>query len=110
MNDVYDTRAADDEPEIPLPPIDADVITLSTASFRADTGIGIDWLPPRLVNRLSRGAKTRLAAILTGIEKRGRWPSCVRAVVEIALSKKAGGGAVDRPRSLAVPNLVKGSL
>ncbi len=92
MNDVYNARADDDETEITLPPIDADVITLSTASFRADTGIGIDWLPPRLVNRLSKGAKTRLAMILTGIEKRGRWPSCVRAVVEIARAKKAGGG------------------
>ncbi len=110
MNDVYSASADDDEPEIALPPIDVDAITLGTASFRADTGIGVDWLPPRLVSRLSRGAKVRLASILTGIEKKGRWPSCIRAVVEVALAKKTGGGAFDWPGALPVPHLVEGPL
>ncbi len=44
--------------------------------------------------------------ILTGIEKRGRWPSCVRAVVDIARAKKAGVGGWGRLIGLA-PSLYR---
>ncbi len=76
---------------ITLPTIDADDIDAGTRTFKNETGIGIDWLPPRLVSRMTRGAKQRLAEILNAIEKVKRWPSVVRAVVEIARAKKNGG-------------------
>ncbi len=84
-------RDDDDTQDITLPPIDADSIDMGTRTFRSDTGIGIDWLPPRLVSRMTRGAKQRLAEILASIERAKRWPSAVRAVVEIARAKKNGG-------------------
>ncbi len=77
--------------EIQLPPIDEASIYHCTKTFRSNTGVGVDWLPPRLVCRMSRGARRFLAGILTSVERARRWPRGVRAVIELARAKKAGG-------------------
>ncbi len=77
--------------EIQLPPIDAASIYHGTRTFRNNTGVGVDWLPPRLVSKTSHGARSFLASILTAVERARRWPRGVRAVIELARAKKAGG-------------------
>ncbi len=79
------------EKEIQLPPIDEDSLHHGTRSFRGNTGVGVDWLPPRLVSRMSKGAKRFLAALLMSVERARRWPRGVRAIIELARAKKAGG-------------------
>ncbi len=74
-----------------LPAIDADSVEMAARTFRGDTGVGVDWLPPRLVSRTSKGARQRLSDILTSIEADRRWPRGVRAVIELARAKKSGG-------------------
>ncbi len=74
-----------------LPLIDGAWVDRAARSFRGSTGVGVDWLPPRLVARLTGAAKGALAQILTRIEGNGRWPKAARAVIEVARSKKQGG-------------------
>ncbi len=77
--------------ELDLPPIDERRIWRSARAFRGSTGIALDWLRPRHVAWLSRGARAALARVLNEIEKAGRWPGILREVLAVALPKKGGG-------------------
>ncbi len=77
--------------EIQLPPIDEGRLWRSSRSFRGDTGVALDWARPRHVSWLSIGARAALARLFNRIERAGRWPSMLRNVLAVALSKKGGG-------------------
>ncbi len=81
----------DDEPEIKLPMITEWSVDRASRSFRDSTGVGMDWIPPRLIRLLTKRGKRALANIFMKIEGRKRWPSWIRAVIEVARGKKSGG-------------------
>ncbi len=78
-------------PSIRLPPFDPDRIAKRARRFKGNTGRGTDGARPWHIALLTYHARRILAAILTAIERKGRWPSALRWVASVALSKKAGG-------------------
>jgi hypothetical protein len=92
-------------PEIQLPPFDEDRLYRIGGKFKGNTGLGSCNLRPRHSRLVSRAARTSLAALLTAIERVGRWPADLRWVVAAALGKKAGGGPPHRPGGLHISHL-----
>ncbi len=80
-----------DWPVIPLPPILPERIAYMARRVKASTGVGGDWARMRHIAWLSRPALRALACWFEEVEKVGRWPTVIRTVIEIALSKKGGG-------------------
>ncbi len=93
VDDLYALgRTERDADEVLLEPLDDDLLLKRVASkFKGNTGTGQDWLRPRHVAWLSRGARRALLAIYRKIEGLRRWPILLRSVVEVALGKKGGG-------------------
>ncbi len=77
--------------ELVLPPFSEERIFGSSRTFNGRTAIGICGLRPRHLMLLSRAARRALCVLLELIESVRRWPSSLRAVVEVALSKRTGG-------------------
>ncbi len=77
--------------DIQLPRIDEDDCYRAALQFKASTEVGTDWIRPRHVILLSRAARRHLGTMYEWIEKLMRWPSFVRYIVAVALSKKTGG-------------------
>ncbi len=87
-------NADDDDsyPIIHLPPIDPTRLGYAARRVRATTGVGGDWIRMGHIGRLlSAGALAALAKWYEAVEKYGKWPAAIRNVIEVALSKKAGG-------------------
>ncbi len=80
-----------DMEEILLPSMQPQRLRRAAASFRGDTGLGLDLLRPRHIIYLSDDALLALCRLFGIIEKTRRWPSLQRSVIEVALGKKAGG-------------------
>ncbi len=79
-------------PAIALPPIDPAELGHTARQVRATTGIGGDWIRLFHIGRLlTRGALAALAKWYMAVERAGRWPAVIRSIIEVALSKKAGG-------------------
>ena len=60
-------------------------------SFLVKTGLGPDALQPRAILRLSEEGIAALAAILTAIERTGKWPAFTQLVMTVLLPKSDGG-------------------
>ncbi len=83
--------AEDTYPTIELPPFEPERLAYVARRVRASTSVGGDWLRLRHVAMLSKAALEALATWFTLVEQVARWPSQVRSVIEIALTKKGGG-------------------
>ncbi len=81
----------DVEEAVVLEPWDEEKVLKSSMKFRGDTALGLDQMRPRHVTLLSSSARKALARLLNCIEKLARWPLMLRTVIDVALSKKAGG-------------------
>ena len=62
------------EPDIIPPPIDGERVHAVGKRFRGGTGVGRDWLRPRHVVMMSRGATDALTRVLVNVERVKRWP------------------------------------
>ncbi len=87
----FDEMIDGDFPLIALPPFDPDGLANMALRVRASTGTGGDWLRLRHVAHLSRAARVGLGHWYRAVEAVGRWPKVIRSVIEIALTKRAGG-------------------
>ncbi len=76
---------------IVLPKIDGQRLAKVARRFCGTTGLGLDFLRPRHIALLSRGALDALASIFEAIEGARRWPDLLRRVTAVALGKKTGG-------------------
>ncbi len=79
------------EPELQLQPIDGRRLRIGSRKFSGTTGVGGDWMRPRHIMWLTAAAREALAALLNYLERGKRWPDVLRHVIEVALTKKAGG-------------------
>ncbi len=95
--DALDDMTADPNddgyfPEIVLPPIEPHRLAQVARQVRANSGVGGDWARVAHIGRyLTLGALKALCRWFEAVERFGRWPALVRSVIEIALTKKAGG-------------------
>ena len=77
--------------EIILQPVGEDKVRMAALKFRGRTGVGKDWLRPRHVATMSKGAREALAWMLNRFEAKKRWPLEVREVLAVAVAKKGEG-------------------
>ena len=64
---------------------------MAAKSFAADTGVGIDNIAPRALERLSDEALQALASVLNACELNGNWGQCNALVLTVLLPKADGG-------------------
>ncbi len=92
VEDLYQSEMVNggDNP-IVLPPLTGSKLKWAGSTMNAETGVGMDGSRPRHIIYLTDAAREALAQLLTLLEKYRRWPHLLRAVIEIARGKKAGG-------------------
>ncbi len=92
--------------DLVLPTIDADSVEMAARTFRGDTGVGVDWLPPRLISRMSKGRQTSLER--DPHQHRGEPPLAARCACRCRAcqGEKERRCQVDRLGALALPHLV----
>ncbi len=94
VDDLYvlGKGAEGDADELLLKPLDdEELLRRITSKFKGGTGVGLDWMRPRHISKLSRAARCALLQLLRAIESTRRWPTLLRSIIEIALGKKGGG-------------------
>ncbi len=77
--------------ELVLPPFTDDRLFASGRTLCGRTAIGTCGMRPRHLLLLTRAARRALCLLLEMVERARRWPNALRAVVEVALSKRTGG-------------------
>ena len=86
-----------------LAPLTVADIRMAAKSFPIGTGVGVDNVSPRALDRLSDEAIEALISVLHACERTGKWGEC-NALVMIVLLPKADGGV--RPIGL-LPTTVR---
>ncbi len=77
--------------DLVLPPFTVSRLFRASSTFPGRTAVGACGLRPRHLLLLTTGARRALCLLLQLIETARRWPSSLREVVEVALSKRTGG-------------------
>ncbi len=88
---IYSEADDQDFPPVVLPPLTHTSLSRAALRFRSDTAVGVDAVRPRHFARLTSGALEALAKLLMLFERRRRWTSIAREVIEVARGKKSGG-------------------
>ncbi len=91
VEDVANEAQATGLSIIELPEIDPARLGYLARRVRAATSVGGDWIRLAHIARLSKAALAALAVWYRRAERLGRWPTVIRAVIEVALTKKGGG-------------------
>ena len=86
-----------------LPAVTAQCLRKAARSFKAQTAVGVDGVPPRTVEMLSDELLGVLANLLNSIEESGLWPQSYAVSVLHLIPKPSGGR---RPIGL-LPTLIR---
>ena len=74
-----------------LLPLTITDIRMAARSFPIGTGVGVDNVSPRALDRLSDEAITALSSIFHACERTGQWGNCNALVMTVLLPKPDGG-------------------
>ena len=88
-NAEYKGQASDDFSK--LASLTASDIRRAARSFPIGTGVGVDNISPRAIDRLTEEALDSLVYILHACEKNGEWGRCNNLVLTVLLPKADGG-------------------
>ena len=74
-----------------LTPLTVADIRMAARSFPIGTGVGVDNVSPRALDRLSDEAINALISVLHACERTGKWRDCNALVMTVLLPKPDGG-------------------